>query len=507
MTEESKEYKRVSFFRGFFASEDDFNHLVDYGLEKHKLHNRLFHSPGIVLNYSGELKVTAREKGDFSLEVAPGYAIDGQGNDILLWETKVLAIDVSKYQLPLVVYIVLKYFDEPLDFITNKANPQYKGHKRIAERCKLEISPTPPEIDEGVELARVRLEEELKDIKNPVDPDNPQPGELDMRFVPVVGTFGWFLSPEVKARLFAVYDNQKKVFFHLNKRHQVKYSLEAYQAAITAEMVSIAGKIDYRNAFELLRIIVELEKEIAGELENTPELSKSPFVGEYKDNLRALENLTSAKDITREDLNNLIIYQSKASESLAKLIGFKPVAKEREEYEGPRMSMDEIKIWSKDFPEELMVDDIVYKLADTINILDDASEKEHEFKLGGVKEDLRQNQNFFFPDGTRLADRGRLHWEGYAQFKIKKLQPGRDVLVIRRIDYAYGGLKTEIEVDSEKVGVWEITGNDRKYRWRNMPYIINGRFLGKEEVVVKQTAISAERDVNMFGYWFYQAVE
>ena len=194
MTEESKEYKRVSFFRGFFASEDDFNHLVDYGLEKHKLHNRLFHSPGVVLNYSGELKVTAREKGDFSLEVAPGYAIDGQRNDILLWETRVLAIDVSKYQLPLVVYVVLKYFDEPIDFITNKANPQYKGHKRIAERCKLEISPNPPEIDEGVELARVRLEEELKDIKNPVDPSDPQAGELDMRFVPVVGTFGWFLD-------------------------------------------------------------------------------------------------------------------------------------------------------------------------------------------------------------------------------------------------------------------------------------------------------------------------
>jgi len=507
MTEESKEYKRVSFFRGFFASEDDFNHLVDYGREKHKLHNHLFHSPGIILNYSGELKVTAREKGDFSFEVAPGYAIDASGNDIFLWETRVLAVDISKYKLPLVVYIVLKYFDEPVEFITNKANPQYKGHKRVAERCKLEISPNPPDMMEGVELARVRLEEELKDIKNPPDPATPKPGELDTRFVPVAGTFGWFLTPEVKARLFAVYDNQKKVFFHLNKRHEVKYSLEAYQAAVTAEMVSIAGKIDYRNAFELLRIIVDLETEIAGELENTPELSKSPFVGEFKDNLRALENLTSAKDITLEDLSNLIIYQSKASESLAKLIGFKPVPEEKEEFKGQRLSMDEIKIWSKDFPEEVMIDDIVYKLVDSINILDDASEKEHEFKLGGVKEDLRQNQNFFFPNGERIADRGRLHWEGYAQFKMKNLKPGRDVLVIRRIDYAYGGLKTEIEVDGEKVGVWEITGNDRKYRWRNMPYIINGRFIGKEEVLVKQTAISAERDVNMFGYWFYQAVE
>ena len=147
-----------------------------------------------------------------------------------------------------------------------------------------------------------------------------------------------------------------------------------------------------------------------------------------------------------------------------------------------------------------------YKLVDKIDILDDASEKEHEFKLGGVKEELRQKQNFFFPDGTRVSDRGRLHWEGFAQYKIKNLKPELDVLAIRRIDYAYGGLKTEIEIDGEKIGVWEITGNDRKYRWRNMPYIMSGKFIKKEEVAVKQIAISAERDVNMFGYWFYQVV-
>jgi hypothetical protein len=304
----------------------------------------------------------------------------------------------------------------------------------------------------------------------------------------------------------------KVVFMQLNKLYDLKYSLEAYQAALTAEMVSIGGKIDYRNAFELIRIIVDIEKEISAELENTPNLSQRKEVGEYKDNLQALLNLTSASDITSEDLNNLIIYQSKASNSLKKLLAPKvaeirsEIEGELEEFKGERLSMDEIKIWSKEFPEELMVDEVRYKLVDWIDILNDQSEKDHEFKLGGVKEELRQKQNFFFPDGTRMSDRGRLHWEGFAQFKIKNLKPELDILMIRRIDYAYGGLKTDIEVDGEKVGVWEISGNDRKYRWRNMPYIINGKFITKEEVVVKQTAISAERDVNMFGYWFYQAI-
>jgi len=512
MTEESKEYKRVSFFRGFFASEEDFNQLVEYGLDKHKLHNHLYHSPGIVLNYSGELKLTAREKGDFSIEVAPGYAVDGNGNDIFLWETKVLTLDLSKYKLPLVVYIVLKYYDEPIDFITNKANPQYKGHRRIAERAKLEISATPPALDEGVELGRLRLDEELKDVKNPAKLDAPETGELDTRFVPVAGSYGWFLSPEVIGRIFAVYADMKLVFLQLNKLYELKYSLEAYQAALTAEMVSIAGKIDYRNAFRLLKIIVDLEKEISAELENTPNLSTRKEVGEYKDNMQALLNLTSSSDITSEDLNNLIIYQAKACGSLKKLLAPRvaelraEIEGDLEEFKGERLSMDEIKIWSKDFPNELMVENIRYKLVDSIDILNDKSEKEHEFKLGGVKEELRQNQNFFFPDGARLSDRGRLHWEGFAQFKIKNLKPELDVLVIRRIDYAYGGLKTDIDVDGTKVGVWEITGNDRKYRWRNMPYLINGKFITKDEILVKQTAISAERDVNMFGYWFYQVV-
>jgi hypothetical protein len=510
MTEESKEFQRVSFFRGFFASEEDFNHLVNYDLEKHKLHNHLSHSPGVVLNHSGELKLTARQKGDFSIEVAPGYAIDGEGNDIFLWETKVLTIDISKYQLPLVVYIVLKYFDEPMDFITNKANPQYKGHRRVAERVKLEISPTPPDISEGIELGRVRLEDELKDVKNPEKPDKPQTGELDTRFIPIAGTFGWFLTPEVKANLFTVFDRMKLVFIYLFKEHELKYSMDAYQAAMTAEMVSVAGKIDFRNAFQLLKIIYPLEDEISNELENTPKLSQRKEVGEYKNNLMAVKNITESIDITPEDLNNLIIYQSKATGSLEKLLSTR-VAKFRgeevpEDWDGLTLTSDELKIYDDELPLEVMVDNVRYKLVDTIEIMNDNSEKDHEFKFGGVQRELKQNVKASFPSGKSLVLRGRRLWGGFSQFKIKNLEPERDVLLIRRIDFQYGNIKTDVEVEGTKVGTSEITGNDRKFRWRNWPFIINGKFITKVDADVKLIALSAEREETLYGFFFYQAM-
>ena len=47
-------------------------------------------------------------------------------------------------------------------------------------------------------------------------------------------------------------------------------------------------------------------------------------------------------------------------------------------------------------------------------------------------------------------------------------------------------------------------GTDRVNRWRNWPYTIPGDVINKSTVTIKQSAITAGRDINMFRYWFYQ---
>ena len=41
-------------------------------------------------------------------------------------------------------------------------------------------------------------------------------------------------------------------------------------------------------------------------------------------------------------------------------------------------------------------------------------------------------------------------------------------------------------------------------RWRNWPHIIPAEFVVRAEPNVKQIAVTAGRDINMFRYWFYQ---
>ena len=77
-------YKRINFFKGFLTTEADWNDAERYHVEKRKLHNRALHAPGIVPGFGDELRVSSRGRGDLSIEVGSGYAIDAQGKTNIL---------------------------------------------------------------------------------------------------------------------------------------------------------------------------------------------------------------------------------------------------------------------------------------------------------------------------------------------------------------------------------------------------------------------------------------
>jgi hypothetical protein len=140
---ETKEtgYKRINFFKGFLTTEKDWNDAEKYHIDKRMLHNRLFHSPGVAMGYGGDLRVTSRARGDLSVEVQPGYAIDGVGHDLMLFDATIKNINPEEFRLPQTIYIVLRFYEEMSDFIAYKENLEYKGHRRVLESCKIEVSP------------------------------------------------------------------------------------------------------------------------------------------------------------------------------------------------------------------------------------------------------------------------------------------------------------------------------------------------------------------------------
>src|SRR5262249_36878871 len=115
-----KGFKRISLFKGFPATERDWNEAGRYHVEGRRRPTRLLHAPGVVQGYQGELRVMGRARGDLSVEVQPGYAIDGQGNDLILWDATIKNINPEEYRLPQTIYIVLRFAEELTDFIAYK---------------------------------------------------------------------------------------------------------------------------------------------------------------------------------------------------------------------------------------------------------------------------------------------------------------------------------------------------------------------------------------------------
>ena len=112
MSEQVQGFKRINFFKGFLTTEKDWNDAERYHIDKRRLHNRMMHSPGIVQGFAGDLRVTARARGDLSVEVQPGYAIDGLGNDLMIHDATIRNISLEEFKLPQTVYIVLRYYEE-----------------------------------------------------------------------------------------------------------------------------------------------------------------------------------------------------------------------------------------------------------------------------------------------------------------------------------------------------------------------------------------------------------
>lgn len=93
-------FKRPRFFAGQLLTEDDLQALTDYVVGKNRLHNRYLFGAGVVCG----LSVTCHPCGGGTVMVAPGFALDCCGNDLVLpcaeeVDVQALLRDLRKRQL------------------------------------------------------------------------------------------------------------------------------------------------------------------------------------------------------------------------------------------------------------------------------------------------------------------------------------------------------------------------------------------------------------------------
>jgi hypothetical protein len=508
MSEQVQGFKRINFFKGFLTTEKDWNDAERYHIDKRRLHNRMLHSPGIVQGYSGELRVTARARGDLSVEVQPGYAIDGIGNDLMIYDATIRNINLEEFKLPQTIYIVLRYYEELTDFIAYKENLEYKGHRRVLESCKVELSQTEPDIMREVELARIHLEKGVNRVRDARDPMAPAANEIDLRYVQKGGLAGSMLPGAMRLRLDNLLNQVRRGAIEYTRRGVVS-AHDVVQACNTSLMMLYANLIDLRNIFDIFKLVVDTESEVALDVDvHHPTIAQKKEFSEYRRQVEILRGLLAENKNNVEAFQNLLAYQAKCAEiALSAVAGEKPVIAAPEEKKEQKIA--DIKDWEgvKVMPApkpQMDLEGITWVLVDEIEILNKESEDKHIFTIKEAKDSYRSRQKLKYPDGTTVEDTGRAHVDGYSEFKLLNVTAGRPVVILRRMDYVYGDYELEMSVNGKKVSIVSCVGTDRVHRWRIWPAMIPAEAVTDASLLIRQQSITAGRDINMFHIWVYQ---
>jgi len=508
MSETQQGFKRINFFKGFLTTEKDWNDAERYHIDKRRLHNKMLHSSGIVHGYAMDLKVNARARGDLSVEVQPGYAIDGMGNDLMIHDATIRNINLEEFRLPQTIYIVLRYFEELTDFIAYKENLEYKGHRRVLESCRVEITQTEPDLTREVELARIYLEKGVQRVRDARDPADPKGNEIDMRYTPKGGLSGSTLPPHLRLRLEMLLWQVRRGALEYTRRGVIA-AHDVVQACNTALMLLYANLLDLRNIFDIFKLVIDSEGEMALDVDvHHPNIAQKKEFSEYRRQVEILRGLLAEGKNNMDAYMNLLAYQAKCAE-----IALSAVAGEKAQIEAPVEKKEtkaiDIRDWEgvKSMPQpkpSMELEGVTWVLVDEIEILNKESEDKHIFTIKEAKDSYRSRQKLKYPDGTTVEDTGRAHVDGYSEFKLLNITPGRPVVVLRRMDYVYGDYELELAVNGKKASIVSCVGTDRVHRWRNWPAMIPAEAVVDGTLLVRQQSITAGRDINMFHIWVYQ---
>ncbi len=513
---EEQAFKRINFFKGFVTTTKDWNDAENYHVEKHRLHNRCFHGAGVVPGYKQDFVVQARGRADMSVEVNPGYAIDGRGNDLMLWETEIKSIDKSDFKLPATLYFVARYVEEYTDFIAYKENLDFKGHRRIAEKVVVDVTITEPNINNEVEIGRVFLTEDAKKITDAKTPENPGPNEIDLRFVPTAGVVGGFLPTELIVRLLKLIKAQRVSYYALARDRKVLSANAVSLGLMTIEILLESGSVGPNNVMKILASIGELENEMIDEIESTkPSLKAMKDFGQFKHSVDVFRDVLKTEPLLVDDnglanfdsLDQVITLREKSMVPLQNIVGEQQLSLIEEEDAGSFFeNWEKYKVFSGELPETILVDGQEWTLIDTININDNDSEDAHSFKMENTRDSWKARQHIRYPDGVVVEDTGIAHEGGQASYQILGVTPNRPIVILRRTDIVRSEYEIEFFVDDVRVGVSQCLESDRRFRWRNWPFLIPAEYVKEETITIIQKALTAERDINMFHYWFYQAL-
>ncbi len=114
---------------------------------------------------------------------------------------------------------------------------------------------------------------------------------------------------------------------------------------------------------------------------------------------------------------------------------------------------------------------------------------------------------YSYPDGRVVTDSGRSCGTGIETFSVGSV-PGRDLYVVKRLDYALldQGVKVSVYTAAggwgQPVAYPRFAGNDPEHRWRDVWFVIPGRYVTSNRTRI-QVAWGSGASMNSYHYWIY----
>jgi hypothetical protein len=141
-------------------------------------------------------------------------------------------------------------------------------------------------------------------------------------------------------------------------------------------------------------------------------------------------------------------------------------------------------------------------LADRLDVADLADEAAHGYAFGSV-EGQYQGLLEILPGagpGTEVMDGGRVI-TGFESFRVRRLTPGRDVIVAFR---SRSGFRIRVFVDGEEAGEWLDPGRSAS-NWTESSFILPGTLFRTGEAAIRvEVAEPHVTAYSAFHYWFFQ---
>lgn len=503
-------YKRVHFFK-YFLTEEDWNARHDFHVQKRRLHVCHMHGKGIQDGLTS-LLVRAQGVPSLKVDITPGIGTDSVGREIVVPMQDSATFELEKYQLPATLYVKAVYQEMASERV--RLQDGRIENRYFRETYRFIVSDRPAD-ENQLELCRVSVTKDCEAIRDAVDPASPGPNEIDMRFrwnMPCRES----MDMETRLNLKRLLNARKEAFDRLGGHSRLpELALLGQNFAIMSELLesnvlkasAVGGILRFFQAFDEL-VIQSVSQNIDSYTLERPEWKR------HQDNCRAFRLLMNEPGKTvQQKLQMAIVHLEKLSISYAHMVRL--LGNDRRIYlQGqvkplPRVypitsNWDFVKVWSAEMPMVFKIDDIEWLLMGELNVTEEASERKYKFRICESRDIWKNRQRLYFPDGSLVEDTGVAHEGGYSEFEIPGVIPDTHLCVIRMMDYARGDYELLINVNGQDVGVSSCDGYDRRARWRNWPFVIPSYFVNDTVLKVRQTLLTADRDINMFRYWFYQ---